>query len=166
MPYKDINKRRAANRYSYSKNKEKRLKDGKLYYAENVEKESKRKRKAYVADTRRWLFWSARRRAKVSGLQCDISYVDIPEIPKVCPILGIELKVNGGSCGPKINSPTLDRIDNTKGYIIGNLAIISWKANSHKGDLTVSQVENLLRYMNQGPNPQKAIMEYEDPPQS
>jgi len=32
------------------------------------------------------------------------------------------------------NSPTLDRIDNRKGYVKGNVIVVSWRYNSLKKD--------------------------------
>lgn len=85
----------------------------------------------------------AKRRAKAKGLEFDIIESDLI-IPKTCPILEIEIKTDRKS---KSCSPSLDRIDNTKGYTKDNVAIISNKANVHKSDLSIKEVENLLRYM-------------------
>jgi hypothetical protein len=39
-----------------------------------------------------------------------------------------------------IESPTLDRIDNSKGYIVGNVWVISMRANRLKSDATVDEL--------------------------
>ena len=58
------------------------------------------------------------------------------KIPSHCPILGIPLvSVVGcgmGSIKARNNSPSIDRIDNTKGYVKGNVTIISMRANDLK----------------------------------
>ena len=86
----------------------------------------------------------ARYRAKENNLEFNIELKDII-IPKLCPILEIPLFYTPGK--KTINTPSLDRIDNSKGYIKGNVRVISDKANSHKADLSIKQVERLLLYM-------------------
>ena len=44
-------------------------------------------------------------------------------------------------------SPSLDRIDNSKGYIKGNVAVISNKANKYKSDMTIENIEKLASYV-------------------
>jgi len=59
-----------------------------------------------------------------------------------CPILGIPIQCNIGKCRRKQSpdSKSLDRVDSTKGYIKGNVQIISWRANSLKGDATLEEM--------------------------
>ena len=45
------------------------------------------------------------------------------------------------------HTPTIDRIDNNKGYIPGNVAVISWRANALKKDASTEEVEKLLVWM-------------------
>ena len=44
-------------------------------------------------------------------------------------------------------SPSLDRIDNTKGYIKGNVKVISWRANAIKKDATLEELKALVNYL-------------------
>jgi len=90
------------------------------------------------------LWRGARQRALRKNLDFDLDVSDIL-IPKHCPILDIELKPSERVSNP--GSPAIDRIDNSKGYIKTNIAVISHKANSHKADLTLEQLEKLLKYM-------------------
>ena len=48
----------------------------------------------------------------------------------------------GGGRGQKRleNSASLDRIDNVKGYIPGNVQVISWRANRVKSDATLDEL--------------------------
>ena len=60
-----------------------------------------------------------------------------------CPIMGIKFKRNTkGNCSSHF-SPTLDRIDPTKGYTPGNIQVISQLANQMKAD---AQKKYLLRF--------------------
>ena len=75
---------------------------------------------------------NARNRARSTGLPCTLSVSDI-NIPDVCPVLGIDLTAADGS-GGRPNSATLDRLSPTRGYVPGNIAVISMKANRMKSD--------------------------------
>jgi hypothetical protein len=75
----------------------------------------------------------AKRRAKRKGLEFDLDYKDI-EVPVTCPLLGIPLYRAGGRATD--NTPSLDRIDNTRGYTKDNVWVVSWRANSIKRDST------------------------------
>jgi hypothetical protein len=89
----------------------------------------------------------ARRRAKQKGLEFMISLNDI-EIPERCPVLDIPFVLGGGKVGGWVDaSPTLDRIDNSKGYVPGNVAVISFRANALKKDATLEEMEAVLKYM-------------------
>ncbi len=81
---------------------------------------------------------SAKARAKKYNLQFNITKEDVV-IPEMCPYLNIPILVNRDSL--KANSPSLDRIDNTKGYIKGNVMIISHKANTCKNNLTLDELK-------------------------
>lgn len=73
----------------------------------------------------------AKSRCKKSGIEFSLEVSDII-IPDKCPILGIPLNVNFGRSGGRKDSPSLDRIDNSKGYTKDNIQIISNLANIMK----------------------------------
>lgn len=67
----------------------------------------------------------------------------------ICPVLGIKMqhnKGNKGGGGGSNNSPTIDRIDSSKGYVKGNVLIISFLANKIKTDASVEQIEKVLKF--------------------
>ena len=70
---------------------------------------------------------------------------ELPKIPKYCPILKMEMFVNDKVSGD--NSPTLDRINNNKGYIKGNVQWISRKANQMKSNANFEEIELLYLHM-------------------
>lgn len=96
------------------------------------------------------LFQEARKRAKVKNLDFSIELSDII-IPEVCPVLKTKLILLGenpdGKGGPTPNSPTLDRVDSSKGYAKGNVRVISWRANKLKSDATLEELELLVAYL-------------------
>ena len=56
-----------------------------------------------------------------------------------CPVLGIKFKVHDGP-GPAFNSASLDRIDNDKGYEIGNVIWVCNKVNMIKNFSTPDEI--------------------------
>lgn len=90
------------------------------------------------------LYYEAKKRAKERNFEFTITKEDIV-LPDVCPILGVKLESHDRVFGR--NSYTLDRIDSTRGYVKGNVRVISWQANYIKSNLSLEQAENLLRYI-------------------
>lgn len=84
----------------------------------------------------------AQARTNVRGIPCNLELSDVV-IPERCPILGIPL--DSAAVRPADNLPSLDRIDNTKGYIKGNVWVISWRANFIKGDATHDELRALVK---------------------
>jgi len=90
---------------------------------------------------------AARSRAKSSGVPFDLTVGDIV-IPETCPVLGIPLvsAAGGGKRGPRPNSPTLDRLDPARGYVPGNVVVVSFRANRAKNDLSLGEIEALAAF--------------------
>ena len=69
-------------------------------------------------------------------------------IPEKCPILEVPFVL--GSKGDYEYTPTIDRIDNSKGYTKDNIQVISKKANSMKNSASLEELKifckNILRY--------------------
>lgn len=84
------------------------------------------------------MWFAARNRARKSGLDFSIVPEDI-NIPEICPLLGIRLEISTGR--HKDKSPTLDRIDNRRGYVPNNIWIISYRANRIKNDASIEELE-------------------------
>ena len=142
-------------------NREKVLKRNKLYRENNREKELKRKKlyrennrekvleshKLYYENNReKCLLQKARQRAKKKSLPFSLTEEDIV-IPDVCPVLGIPLFSGNGRMID--NSPNLDRIIPEKGYVPGNVRVISQRANRIKSNATAEEIrlvwEDLLK---------------------
>lgn len=85
----------------------------------------------------------AKQRAKKNGLPFNITPDDVI-IPDRCPLLGIVLKRSRKNRGPSDNSPTLDRIHPEKGYVKGNVWVISAKANRIKTDANLNEINELV----------------------
>ena len=88
------------------------------------------------------LLENARARSKRDGIEFAITVADIV-IPSHCPLLGIPLDPAAGVRAHGL--PSLDRRDNAKGYIRGNIWVISWRANNLKSDATLEELRMLVR---------------------
>lgn len=111
------------------------------YYIKNREKIIQ-KRKEWAKEQRKGrpaeaMLYSAKARAAQKKLAFNIEEKDI-DIPRVCPVLGIELVNNEG--GLQNNSPSLDRIVPELGYIKGNVQVISTLANRMKSNATPEEL--------------------------
>lgn len=167
---------RADGRAKNKKRKEARSKQAKEHYQAHKEDTSKRNKEwrennkeklsAYEkSDTRkkknkewrekkrsedrfRFVWYAAKRRAKTNDTPFTISKQDIIDIFPVdgkCPMLGIELQFNNKKS--EDNSPSLDRIIPEKGYVPGNILLISYRANRIKNDATVEELESIVSFL-------------------
>lgn len=158
----------------YYENKKQRIKVHKKYVKENKEKISitqkkyvethkeqvkETKRKTYqkhkikllekakewaLNNPEKFLYSSAKRRAKVKELEFTIELRDII-IPERCPIL--KIKLIKGTITQHEGSPSLDRIDNNKGYVKDNIHVISYKANTIKNNGSVQDLKDIVTYL-------------------
>lgn len=95
-----------------------------------------------------WLWSSAKRRAKAKNIPFELEKDDIPDFPEICPVALIEIKQKREKGnGPWDHSPTLDRVVPELGYVKNNIQVLSHKGNRWKCDMTIEDVERLLKYM-------------------
>ena len=89
----------------------------------------------------------AKSRSKIKNIEFNIEFNDII-VPEYCPILNIKLEYNSGRSGGEKNSPSLDRKDNTKGYVKGNVIVISQLANCMKNSASVGELKTFANWIN------------------
>lgn len=65
--------------------------------------------------------------------------------PKKCPVFGIKLVTSKG--GPTDWSPSIDRIVPSKGYVPGNIQVISMLANKMKQNATPKQLDRFADWV-------------------
>ena len=87
---------------------------------------------------------TARLTARSRKIEFSITEDDFSELPEYCPLLNVKLDYVYGN-GRNLNAASIDRIDNSKGYIAGNVWIISLLANTMKNEATIEQ---LLEFSN------------------
>lgn len=100
----------------------------------------------------RWtkvLSGNAQKRAKKLGVPFDkdavMSYLSNP--PTHCPVFGCKLET-GKKWGMQCDSaPTLDRIVPRLGYVVGNLALISWRANRLKSNASADELRLIVAWL-------------------
>lgn len=109
--------------------------------------ENKRRKKSYDSNPITRMMMNVKARCRINGFEFNLEYKDIV-IPDLCPILEVPFEL-----GTKENytfSPTVDRIDSSKGYIKGNVKVISMLANRMKNNATREQcfkfAKNIIKY--------------------
>jgi len=117
----------------------------KLINKKYKDKQKKEKPTLYSAQQ---MYSSAFKRAKALKLPFDIDSKYVNSIcPKKCPILDIAIKYGGGN--KKKNSASLDRITPNKGYVKGNVQVISQLANTMKNEATPSELLKFAKWVEQ-----------------
>jgi len=91
------------------------------------------------------LYEQTRHRAAGKNLPFNIELGDII-IPEFCPILGTPLSLETGK-GRTGNSPSIDRVVPERGYVKGNIAIISDRANTIKSFGTAEEHRRIADWM-------------------
>lgn len=92
----------------------------------------------------KWMLKRTKARAAKRGVLFDLSKDDIV-IPEYCPVLGIKLEQGRNRKFP--NSPSLDRIIPAKGYVKGNVAVISLRANQIKNDASIEDLQKVIDWL-------------------
>jgi hypothetical protein len=89
----------------------------------------------------------ARTRSKYKDLLFDLTNEYVYSIAgDFCPVLGVPLSF-GGTRTLTENSASLDRIDPEKGYVVGNVAVISFKANTIKSNANASEIRAVADWL-------------------
>jgi len=123
------------------------------YYWSNPEKCREKTRKTHLKNRQRpWvaMAWRARHRAKQKKLDCDITAEYLQSIwpsNNLCPVLHIPLQ-NTTKGKTSEGSPSLDRIIPEKGYVKGNVIIVSHKANRIKSDASPKEIWRVFKHYN------------------
>lgn len=111
-------------RNQYYKHRDRNLKKAKQDYYQ---------RKA--GDQLKFMFERTKHKAKARGYEWLITMDDLT-IPDFCCYLNIPLDSRD-----RDHQPSIDRIDNGKGYVAGNVVVCSWRANRLKKEMTLDELE-------------------------
>lgn len=132
---------------TYQQERRKNNKDADLAY----HRQYQAKRRENFEYHLQMLLNASKQRAILKNREHSITLKDIKELyPKdgKCPVFGFDLEFNNK--GFRETSPSIDRIDSSKGYTKDNIQIISWKANRLKAYATVEDLELLVAFLKQG----------------
>ena len=97
----------------------------------------------WKVDAAKLLYSNIKSRCKRIGREFSIELEDIL-IPEKCPVFGFDLKREDRQTW--MCAPSVDRIDSSKGYIKGNVTVVSRRANIIKRDATIEELEQLFNY--------------------
>ncbi len=87
----------------------------------------------------------AKNRAKNEGVPFDLTVADV-SFPTRCPVFDI-LLCYSNKVHARDNSPSFDKVIPERGYVRGNVRIISHRANRLKSDCTITELRQILNYM-------------------
>lgn len=88
------------------------------------------------------MFHAAKKRAREKGIPFSITMKDVV-VGRICPLLGVPMRRSAGRLSPF--SPTLDRIIPSRGYIPGNVVVVSYRANAIKNDASIDEIRTIVR---------------------
>lgn len=91
-----------------------------------------------------YLLARLKNQAKTKGVPFDLSREDI-FLPEHCPILGVKLSPIVSARSE--NSPEVDRVIPALGYVRGNVAVISARANRMKDNGSAQEHERIAAWM-------------------
>jgi hypothetical protein len=113
------------------------------YYRANAELLKEKARLRYLLNphdrSRSSLLGLAKQRAKRTGLPFDLYLEDIT-IPEFCPVLKVKLESKTRF------APSLDKIVPSKGYVKGNVWVISKLANQMKSDASILELRRFAEW--------------------
>jgi len=90
---------------------------------------------------------SARTRSRWASVEFNLTNEYIYGITEdQCPVLGTPFVFLGAGSDIKSN-PSIDRIDPTKGYTVGNVAVISRRANMIKSNATADEIYKVASWL-------------------
>lgn len=123
--------------------RKRRLKEPEYHEKIKLQKRENRKKNFITG-----MLKAASKRAQKYGVSFNLRKEDIV-IPKLCPIL--EIEIIPGDSSNYLQSPSLDRLDNSKGYTLDNIRVISSLANTMKNCATKEQLlkfcKNIPKYL-------------------
>jgi len=115
---------------------------------DRIKQIQKRSMQRYISPSSyiRSLWKGAKRRCVESGKKIDIEAIDylLLNPPTNCPCCEAVIDYNRGSSN---SSPSIDRLDNSKGYVLGNVEVICVNCNTIKSVGSAQQHGQIAAFM-------------------
>jgi len=143
----EANKEKIAARYKAYR--EANIERIKAYREANKEKIAARQKAYRAANKEKTMLNTARKRAKKNNIPFNLTEDYLKSIypsDMICPVLGFEMSMGLDGNGWVGTSPSLDRIIPEKGYVQGNVVVISMRANSIKRDATPGELRKVADF--------------------
>ena len=115
-----------------------------------IECEKARFYKRYRLNPVPQLIYNFKKRAKVQNVPFDLKPQDIKDklnsSGKICPVLGIKMQISKFGSKNADFAPSIDRIDPKKGYVKGNMIVVSMRANRIKTDALPEEIKKVAYF--------------------
>lgn len=111
----------------YAKDPEKERERSRNWGAENPERKRETNKRWYTLNPAKKLLQQCRGSAKRRGHECTITVEMIGEMlaPMVCSVTGLPLSLDyAGESRNNPWAPSVDRIDSSRGYVLGNVRVV------------------------------------------
>jgi len=121
----------------------------KAYREANKEKIAARQKAYRAANKEKTMLNTARKRAKKNNIPFNLTEDYLKSIypsDMICPVLGFEMSMGLDGNGWTDTSPSLDRIIPEKGYVQGNVVVVSMRANTIKRDATPEELRKVADF--------------------
>ena len=118
-------------------------KERKQYYLENQSQIRHKMLQRKIATPKNQILTRCKNRAKEYGIDFNLELDDII-LPTQCPVFHTPLTY--GAKHPE-NRYSIDRIDSSRGYVKGNIQIISQLANTMKSNATKEQLDLFAKWI-------------------
>ena len=148
MPHKNIEEKRAYQREYNQRPEVRKARQAyqKKWSADNADRKKAYERQRSKTRRARILVTNCKKRVRAKGLAFDLDeHVDglqsrIDRV--VCEITGYPFNLDGGRT---FDSPSLDRIDSTKGYTIDNVRVVLHCINAAMGDWGEGHLADVIK---------------------
>lgn len=96
----------------------------------------------------RRMIYKARERGRESVAISAVDVLTVWPVDDKCPVFAVPFFYGRRpSREPHHRAPSLDRIRSTEGYVKGNIAVVSWRANKIKTDATATELELVAAWL-------------------
>src|SRR5690606_4279923 len=136
-------------KWSYYQRKERKTETHRAWAQKNKQHLDEYRKSYFASRKERFplqvVFNSIKQSSKRRGIHFDLTLEDLEKVwTTTCPVLGIPIKLNSVR---QDDSISVDRINNSIGYVPGNICVMSWRANHLKLNATIQELEAVLSFM-------------------